>query len=177
MNINKNFIFKFLSYFIILLAPIFWLLSIIAKDTFGWFNFSVGCGFIFAGLGLIIIAKNSVINRISAYKKLALLLSAIFEVIALICFVFGFALPKNIIAPIICVILATILFISLFIAGGGTKWDEGDNHKEGYKNYYERKEEQKQKEKQAKLETNNNQEENNNKEKIPEENNKTENKE
>ena len=147
---NKNLIFRLLSYLVLLLAPLFWLLSIVAPNAFGWFNFSNACGFVFAGLGLIIITKNAIISRLVAYKKLALILAGIFEIIALICFVSGFAIPKNVIAPIICIIIAIMLIIGLFIAGTGTKWDEGDNHKEGYKNYYERKAEEEQKEQQLK---------------------------
>lgn len=144
---NKNFIFRFLSYVVLLLAPTFWLLSIIIPDAFGWFNFSVACGFVFAGLGLIIIAKNAVLKRFFAYKRLGLIVATIFEIIALVCFVSGFALSKNIIAPIICIIIAVALLIGLFISNIGprTKWDEGDNHKEGYKNYEQRKVEEKEK--------------------------------
>ena len=136
---NKNLIFRLLSYLLLLIVPVFWLLNLVLNKTFGWFNLSVACGFVFAGFGLIILTKNAIVERLSAYKRLSLALATIFEVIALVCFVFGFALPKNIIAPIVCIIVAFMLIIALLIAGNGTKWDEGDNHKQGYKNYYERK--------------------------------------
>ena len=34
-----------------------------------------------------------------------------------------------------------MLVLGILITGG-KKWDEGDNHKAGYKNYYQRKEEE-----------------------------------
>ena len=140
---NKIFIFRLLSFIVLLLAPLFWLLSLIIPSVFGWFNFSVACGFVFAGLGLIIIAQNAVLRLFFAYKRLGLILATFFEIIALVCFVSGFALAKSIIAPIICIIIAVVLIVGLFISISGLKikWDEGDNHKQGYKNYEERNKE------------------------------------
>ena len=69
------------------------------------------------------------------------ILGACLLVIAAVCIAFALALPKNLVWPIIAVILAAALVIGLF-ATGGKKWDEGDNHKTGYKNYYERKKEE-----------------------------------
>ena len=136
---KKNFILKLISYLILLIVPIFWLLSRLTK-AFKWFNFSIASGIILCSFGLIIVTKNIINKRHSAYKRLSLIISCIFEIIAVICFVIGFALPKNIIAPIIFIIIACVMLISLFITYGGTKWDEGDNHKQGYKKYDERKE-------------------------------------
>ena len=128
-----------------LAAVVLFLLSELMPDTFGGFNvawagliFSGVCGlaFLFAALG----TKNSL-----TLKKLNLLLSAALLVVAVLCLVFALALPDNLVLPIILVVLAAVLVLGILITGG-KKWDEGDNHKVGYKNYYQRKaEEEKQK--------------------------------
>ena len=52
--------------------------------------------------------------------------------------------------PIIALVAAVGLLLTILFTGG-KKWDEGDNQKVGYKNYYERKaEEEKQAEKEEK---------------------------
>ena len=60
---------------------------------------------------------------------------------AALCLIFALALPENLILPIILVVLAAMLVLGVLITGG-KKWDEGDNHKAGYKNYYQRKAEE-----------------------------------
>lgn len=128
-----------------LAAAVLFLLSELMPDTFGEFNLAwaglifsgvSGLAFLFSALG----TKNSV-----TLKKLNLLLSAALLVVAVLCLVFALALPDNLVLPIILVVLAAVLVLGILITGG-KKWDEGDNHKVGYKNYYQRKaEEEKQK--------------------------------
>ena len=52
------------------------------------------------------------------------------------------------ILPIISIVI-TVAFLITVLATGGKKWDEGDNHKAGYKNYYERKADEEKKEKES----------------------------
>lgn len=68
-------------------------------------------------------------------------LSAGLLVVALVCLIFALALPEDWILPLIFILLGVMLVLSVLITGG-KKWDEGDNHKVGYKNYYQRKAEE-----------------------------------
>lgn len=61
--------------------------------------------------------------------------------VALVCLVSALALPQNWILPLILILVGVMLVLGILITGG-KKWDEGDNHKAGYKNYYQRKEEE-----------------------------------
>ena len=142
---SKNFIYKFCCYLLILLAPIFWLLKILLPAQFGWFNLSLGVGFIVAGVGLFTIFKQLFSKGSTVLKKFNIFVGGGMCIIALFCFVSAFALPKSIIAPIVCIILAACLMLGL-LATGGKKWDEGDNNKVGYKNYHQRKAEEEKKE-------------------------------
>ncbi len=123
-----------------LAAAVLFLLSELMPDQFGGFNLA-WAGLIFSGasgLALLLSAlftKNSV-----ALKKLQILLSAIL-LVAVLCLVSALALPKNLVLPIILVVAAALLVLSILFTGG-KKWDEGDNHKVGYKNYYQRKAEE-----------------------------------
>ena len=124
-----------------LAAAVLFLLSELMPDQFGGFNLA-WAGLIFSGasgLALLLSAlftKNSV-----ALKKLQILLSAILLIVAVLCLVSALALPKNLVLPIILVVAAALLVLSILFTGG-KKWDEGDNHKVGYKNYYQRKAEE-----------------------------------
>ena len=124
-----------------LIAAVLFLLSVLEVEPFTDFSAS-WAGLIFSGIsGLALLfsalgTKNSV-----QLKKLQLALSAGLLAVAALCLIFALALPKNLILPVILVVLAAVLVLSVFITGG-KKWDEGDNHKAGYKNYYQRKAEE-----------------------------------
>ena len=68
-------------------------------------------------------------------------LSAGLLVVALVCLISALALPDNWVLPLILILLGVMIVLSVLITGG-KKWDEGDNHKVGYKNYYQRKAEE-----------------------------------
>ena len=145
---SKNFLIKLLVALSFVVAAVLWLLSIVLPDTFGFFNLSWAV-VLFSGVGGLALLFNAIGTKNSVtLKKMNILLSVILLIIAAVSLVFALALPKNLIWPIIAVVAAVALVLGLFITGG-KKWDEGDNHKVGYKNYYERKkEEAKQKEEQ-----------------------------
>ena len=140
---SKNFIFKLCGYIIILLAPIFWLLKVLMPAQFGWYNLSFAVGFMAAGIGLLIILNAIFSSKNTVLKKLNIFIGGGLGIVAVVCFVSAFAFPKNIIAPIICIILAGCLLLGLVVTGG-KKWDEGDNNKVGYKTYHQRTSEAKQ---------------------------------
>ena len=110
-------------------------------DTFGFFNLAWAGVILAGGLGLIIILQGCFQQNISTIKKFKIWVGAGLLVVALICLISAITIPENIILPIIAIIAAVALVLSL-LATGGKKWDEGDNHKVGYKNYYQRKAEE-----------------------------------
>ncbi len=124
-----------------LVAAVFFLLSELMPETFGGFNLA-WAGVIFAGIsGLALLFSAIGTKNSTALKKMQILLSAVLLVVAAVCLISALAIPENLVLPIILVILAAMLVIGLLITGG-KKWDEGDNHKAGYKNYYQRKAEE-----------------------------------
>lgn len=143
---SKSFLTKLLVALAFVVAAVLWLLSIVIPDTFGFFNLSWAV-VLFSGVGGIVLLFNAIGAKNSAtLKKMNIALATVLLVIAAVSIAFALALPKNLIWPIIAVVVAVVLLLGLFVTGG-KKWDEGDNHKVGYKNYYERKkEEEKQKE-------------------------------
>ncbi len=138
---SKRFLPRLIVGLAFLAAAILYLLSELSPDSFGWFSLA-WAGFLFSaasGLALLIsalLSKNSV-----TLKKGTVFLSGALLVVAALCLVSALALPKNLILPIILVILAALLVLSILFTGA-KKWDEGDNHKVGYKNYYQRKAEE-----------------------------------
>lgn len=124
-----------------LVAAVFFLLSELMPETFGGFNLA-WAGVIFAGIsGLALLFSAIGTKNSTALKKMQILLSAVLLVVAAVCLISALAIPENLVLPIILVILTAMLVIGLLITGG-KKWDEGDNHKAGYKNYYQRKAEE-----------------------------------
>lgn len=132
-----------------LVAAVFFLLSVLKVEPFTDFSAS-WAGVIFAGISGIALLFSAIGTKNSVQlKKLQIALSAALLAVAALCLIFALALPENLILPIILVVLAVMLVLGVLITGG-KKWDEGDNHKAGYKNYYQRKaEEEKNKQNQS----------------------------
>ncbi len=82
-------------------------------------------------------------------RRMTIIAGAVMLVLALICLTFAIALPHNIIAPMIAIIMALGLFVGVLVTGG-RKWDGGDNQVVGYKNYRQRKAEEEKAEKAGK---------------------------
>lgn len=143
---SRNLIYKLLGAFLILVACVLWILSITVPDTFGFFSLAWAGVVICGGLGLIMILQGSFQKNITTIKKLKIWFGVALIVCAILCLVSELAIPGNLILPIISIVVAFGLLITI-IATGGAKWDEGDNHKAGYKNYYERKAEEEKAEK------------------------------
>ena len=129
-----------------LVAAVFFLLSVLEVEPFTDFSAS-WAGVIFAGISGIALLFSAIGTKNSVQlKKLQIALSAALLAVAALCLIFALALPENLILPIILVVLAVMLVLGVLITGG-KKWDEGDNHKAGYKNYYQRKAEEEKKKK------------------------------
>lgn len=146
--VSKNFIYKFLIGLIILAATILWLVSVINPDLFGDFAFSYIVAGLIGGIGLVVLLVGIFSKTIGTIKKTYIWIGASLLVIALLALVSALAIPKNWILPIIAIIAAVALLLSIVVTGG-KKWDQGNNQNIGYKNYYQRKEEEEKNEKDA----------------------------
>ena len=124
-----------------LAAAVFFFLSVLQIEPFTEFSAS-WAGVIFAGVsGLALLFGAIGTKNSTQLKKMQIFLSAGLLVVALVCLIFALALPEDWILPLIFILLGVMLVLSVLITGG-KKWDEGDNHKVGYKNYYQRKAEE-----------------------------------
>ena len=124
-----------------LAAAVFFFLSVLEIEPFTEFSAS-WAGVIFAGVsGLALLFGAIGTKNSTQLKKMQIFLSAGLLVVALVCLIFALALPEDWLLPLIFILLGVMLVLSVLITGG-KKWDEGDNHKVGYKNYYQRKAEE-----------------------------------
>jgi hypothetical protein len=135
---NIKFIFKAIDIFALVLGCFLWLMSEVAKDSFAWFNFAFAVVVICGLWGVSSIIQGAIFKEKTVIKKARLIIGGIFLVVSAGSLIWAINMPGNIVLPIICLIIALAIFAGLFISGG-KKWDEADNQKEGYKNYYERK--------------------------------------
>ena len=124
-----------------LAAAVFFFLSVLEVEPFTEFSAS-WAGVIFAGVsGLALLFSAIGTKNSTQLKKMQIFLSAGLLVVALVCLISALALPDNWVLPLILILLGVMIVLSVLITGG-KKWDEGDNHKVGYKNYYQRKTEE-----------------------------------
>ncbi len=138
---SKKILVRLLVALSFLAAAVFFFLSVLEVEPFTEFSAS-WAGVIFAGVSGIALLFNAIGTKNSVtLKKLNVALSAVLLAVALVCLVSALALPQNWILPLIFILLGVMLVLSVLITGG-KKWDEGDNHKVGYKNYYQRKAEE-----------------------------------
>lgn len=142
---SKKMLTRLLVALSFLAAAVFFLLHELEVEPFTGFTLA-WAGVLFAGVSGLALLFNAIGTKNStALKKFNILLSAVLLVVAVVCLISALALPENLVLPIILVVVAVMLVLGVLITGG-KKWDEGDNHKAGYKNYYQRKaEEEKQK--------------------------------
>lgn len=143
---GRNLVYKLLGALVVLVAAVLWLLSVLVPETFSWFSLAWAGVMICGGLGLIILLQGCFQQNVTTIKKLKIWFGVALIVCAFGCLISAITIPESIIWPIIAIIVALGLVITIF-AVRGERWDEGDNHKTGYKNYHERKaEEEKQNE-------------------------------
>lgn len=139
---SKNMIFKVLIALCFVAVAVVWILSVqgIIAVNLSWliavFAFAVGALFIIRGL----FGKN-----VGVLKKLNILFGAALVVAGVFALV-GTFIEGNLVLPIISIIL-TVAILLCVLATGGRKWDEADNNKVGYKDYWARKKEKEEQEK------------------------------
>ena len=135
---GRNIVYKLIGACLVLVAAVLWILSITVPDIFGFFNLAWAGVIICGGLGLIILIQGCIQKNISTLKKLKIWFGVALIVFALLCLVSAIAIPSSLVLPIISIVVALGLVITI-LSTGGVKWDEGDNHKIGYKGYHQRK--------------------------------------
>ncbi len=141
---DKRFISRILLPLALLAAAVLWLLKVIpaTADLFAWYTLSWAATILLGIAGLkflldgIFMTSKGVISR-----KFTIFAGAVILVLALICLTSAIAIPHNLIAPIIAIILAAALVVGIMVTGAH-KWDAGDNQSVGYKNYHQRKAEE-----------------------------------
>lgn len=138
---SKKFLIRLLVGLSFLLAAVLYLLSELLPEKFGGFNLA-WAGLIFSGVsGLAFLLGGLTAKNSTQLRKLYVLLGTILLIVAALCLVSALAMPENLVLPICLVVAAAGLVLGLLFTGG-KKWDEGDNQKVGYKNYYQRKAEE-----------------------------------
>ena len=139
---NRNFIFKVAVALCFVAVAVLWLLSelkVITVDltwTIALLAFALAAIFILRGLFS---------KTVGSAKKLWIVLGGALVVAGVIALM-GSVISENIVFPIIAIVITVVVLLCIF-ATGGKKWDEGDNTKVGYKDYWARKREQEEKEK------------------------------
>lgn len=137
----------FLPFVLVVLAGLWLAEVLLAKSTpdnnvLAWYSLNwavtifvtaVGVKFLLDG---IFMGSKGVISR-----RLTIIAGAVVLVLALFCLAFTIALPKNLVMPIVAIILTAGVFVGILVTGG-KKWDTADNQKVGYKNYRQRKAEE-----------------------------------
>ena len=138
---SRNLIYKFLGALVVVAAAVLWILSLTVPETFGFFSLAWAGVMLCGGIGVIFLLNGIFQKNITTIKKLKIWFGVALLVCAVLCLVSAITIPENLVIPIIAVIVAVGFMITI-LATAGKKWDEGDNHKVGYKNYFERKKEE-----------------------------------
>jgi len=142
----------FLPFVLVMLAALWLAEVLVAKyypdnNILAWYSLSWATTIFLAAAGVkflldgIFMSSRGVIAR-----RMTIISGAVVLVMALICLTSAIAIPNNIIAPIIAIIITAGLFVAILVTGG-RKWDAGDNQTVGYKNYRQRKAEEEKAEK------------------------------
>ena len=112
------------------------------QNVLSWFSLNWAVTIMVAAVGVkflldgIFMGSKGVISR-----RLTIIAGGVVLALALMCLAFTIAMPKNLVMPIIAIILTLAIFIGILVTGG-KKWDTADNQKIGYKNYRQRKAEE-----------------------------------
>ena len=138
---SRNLIYKILGALVVVAAAVLWILSLTVPETFGFFSLAWAGVLLCGGIGVIFLLNGIIQKNITTIKKLKIWFGVALLVCAVLCLVSAITIPENLVIPIIAVIVAVDFMITI-LATAGKKWDEGDNHKVGYKNYFERKKEE-----------------------------------
>lgn len=138
---SKNLLTKLLIATAWLIAAVLWLLSLVLPEAFGFFNLNWALVVICGTSGIALILRGILTRKSGVLRNLDLFVGAILLAAAGASVVFALKLPDSYVWPIIAVVITAAGLAGVLITGRG-KWDEGDNHKAGYKDYRTRKAEE-----------------------------------
>ncbi len=139
---KKRHLFTIINLTALVFALLLWVISIADADLMKGFDFA-WAAFIATAIWGVSFTVRVFFEEEIILKKSWTILAGIFYVTAAGALIGALALKGSLILPILCLAAAVALLVGSLVLGG-KKWDEGDNQKPGYKNYYERKEEESQ---------------------------------
>ncbi len=132
---QKRHLFTVINLAALVFAALLWVLGVadvLEGFTFAW------ASFIATAIWAVSFTARVFFEKQTVMKKSWTILAAVFYLTAAGSLIGALALPGKLVLPIICLTAAVALLIGSLVLGG-KKWDEGDNEKPDYKNYYERK--------------------------------------
>ena len=137
----------FLPFVLVVLAGMWLAQVLVAKyypdhNVMAWFSLNWAVTIFVAAVGVKFLLDGIFMtSKVVVSRRLTIIAGAVVLVVALFCLAFTIALPKNLVMPIVAIILTAGIFIGILVTGG-QKWDTADNQKVGYKNYRQRKAEE-----------------------------------
>lgn len=134
---NKNFIFKLVSWGVFLIVAVLWLLSALLPEQFGDHSLSWLISVFAFGMGLIYVLRGILEKELGTIRKFYVCLGALFGV-AGVCALIGTFISAMIAFPVIAVVFSAAGLISVIFVRD-KKWDAGDNQSSDYKDYRQRK--------------------------------------
>ncbi len=137
---QKRYLFSLINLAALLLGAILWVVDVASPTAMPNFNFA-WAAFIVTAIWGVSFTVRVFFEKQTVLKKSWVILAAVFYLAAAGSLIGALALPGKLVLPIICLAMAAALFVGSLVLGG-KKWDEGDNQKPDYKNYYERKAEE-----------------------------------
>ncbi len=143
--ISKNILGKVFVALAFLVAAVFWLLSYVMPETFGWFNGYWAVVIASGSLALFFFLK-AFLGKDVVAKKFKIIMGSCFALICVGAIALQFAFPTQWYIPIIAVVVMFGILVGIIVTGG-KQWDQGDNKNVGYKNYHQRKAEEEKNEK------------------------------
>ncbi len=135
---NKRFLSRLLAVLLLLVVAVCYCLNVAEVDGFEWFSLGWAGTIVLGGWGVLWLLGGLFTKNIGTLKKAEIWVGIGLLILAFLCLITEITMEENLIWPIIFVILAFGLVISV-IAVGGNRWDSGDNKQVGYKNYFQRK--------------------------------------
>ncbi len=134
---KKKQIFTIVNLAALVFVAILWVISVAVPNSLPGFSFA-WASLIVTGVWGISYTARVFTEEQAMMKTTWAIVAGIFYLAAAGSLIGALALPDSLVLPIICLAAAIALFVGSLVLGG-RKWDEGDNQKPGYKNYFERK--------------------------------------
>ncbi len=139
---KKRHLFTIINLSALVFALLLWVISVADPDLMKGFDFA-WAAFIATAIWGVSFTVRVFFETDIMLKKSWTILAGVFYLTAAGALIGALALEGKLILPILCLTAAVAVLVGSLVLGG-KKWDEGDNQKPEYKNYYERKEEERQ---------------------------------